>query len=216
MSDNPANATAAPSREPTQLKPVRVGEHEALFPVSRSWTVGTAAAVGMALLALLGVGLTTSSASIAPTYWICLVPVYGAACVAIAWARGRQHGKLAWSAAGRQVLHWAGIAIALGLDFLVRRTGEESGMAAGMNALLLLALGCYLAGVHLEWVFALVGVLLTVALIIVTKADQYLWLIFVVGAVTIALMIGLRWLLAKAHARKALAVRASTPVATGS
>jgi hypothetical protein len=178
--------------------------------------VGTAAAVGMALLALLGVGLTTSSASIAPTYWICLVPVYGAACVAIAWARGRQHGRLAWSAAARQLLHWVGIAVALGLDFLVRRTGEESGSAAGMNALLLLALGCYLAGVHLEWIFALVGVLLTVALIIVSKADQYMWLIFVVGAVTIAAMIGLRWLLARMHSRKSPAAAPPAPVATGS
>jgi hypothetical protein len=216
MSDNPANPTAAPSHEPAPPRQVLAEEREALFPISRSWTVGTSVAVGMALLALLGVGLTTSSASIAPTYWICLVPVYGAACVALAWARGRQHGKPAWAAVARQVLHWVGIAIALGLDFLIRGTGEESGIAAGMNALLLLALGCYLAGVHLDWLFALVGVLLTVALVIVTKADQYLWLIFVVGAVTIALMIALRWLLARAHSRKTLAVRASTPVATGS
>jgi hypothetical protein len=198
------------------LKQPPADVRESPFPLSRLWVVGTAVAVGMALLALLGVGLTTSSAAIAPTYWICLVPIYGAACIALAWARGRQPGKLAWSEAGRQVLHWAGIAIALGLDFLIRGTGEESGVAAGMNALLLLALGCFLAGVHLEWRFALVGVLLLLALVIVTKADQYLWLIFVIGAVTIAFMIALRWLLAKAHARKSLAARPSAPVATGS
>jgi hypothetical protein len=216
MSDQHANPAVAPRPEPTQLKQSPAGEAGELFPISRSWMVGTAVAVGMALLALLGVGLTTASAAVAPTYWVCLVPVYGAACVAIAWARGRHHGGFPWSATVRQVLHWVGIAIALGLDFIIRGTGEESGNAAGMNALLLLALGCYLAGVHLEWLFALVGVLLTVALIVVTKAQEYLWLIFVVGAVTIAVMIVLRWLLAMAHSRKAMAAKAPVSVATGS
>jgi hypothetical protein len=216
MSDHPAKPVVAPSPDPVPPKPTRAEIREDLFPISRSWIIGTGVAVGMALLALLGVGLTTTSASIAPTYWISLVPIYGAACVGIAWARGRHRGGVAWSGVVRQVLHWVGIAIALGLDFLIRGTGEETGSAAGMNALLLLALGCYLAGVHLEWVFTLVGVLLTVALVIVTKAEQYLWLIFVVGAVTIALIIALRWLLARAHARKSLGAQASAPVATGS
>jgi hypothetical protein len=112
-------------------------------------------------------------------------------------------------------LHWLAIAAALGLDFLIRATGEESGVAAGMNALLLLALGCFLAGIHVEWLFTLVGALLTVALIILAKAEEYIWLIFVAGAVTIALILALRWVLA-AHSRKALASRAAIPVATGS
>jgi hypothetical protein len=216
MSEQPVNPVVAPSPDPGHLKQPRAELREELFPISRSWMIGTGVAVGMTLLALLGVGLTTTSRSVAPAYWISLVPIYGAACAALAWARGRHHGRFAWSAVTRQVLHWVGIAIALGLDFFIRGTGEETGSAAGMNALLLLALGCYLAGVHLDWLFALVGVLLTVALIILTKAEEYLWLIFVVGAVTIAVIVGLRWLLGRAHARRSLAAQASAPVATGS
>jgi hypothetical protein len=58
-----------------------------------------------------------------------------------------------------------------------------------MNAMLLLALGCYLAGVHFEWLFVLVGILLTLALLVVVKADQYVWLIFVVGGLAVAAML---------------------------
>jgi hypothetical protein len=169
----------------------------------------------MVLLALLGVAITRASRAAAPVYWICLVPVYGAACIAVAWARGRQHGGIAWSAIGRQVLHWLGIAIALGLDFLVRSTGEESGAAAGLNALLLLALGCYLAGIHLEWVFSLVGLLLTVALVILAEAEEYVWLIFVVGAMILAVVIALRWLLHREQAPGAPAAQTAAPTRTG-
>jgi hypothetical protein len=225
MSDQPTNPVAEPTAQrvaepvatptPEGTPPVvpRREESESLFPISGSWMVATAASVAMVLLALLGVGLTTANAAVAPTYWVCLVPLFGAGCVAIAWARARHHSMLAWPAVTRQVLHWAGIAIALWIDFLIRGTGVESGTAAGMNALLLLALGCFLAGVHLEWMFALVGVLLTVALIIVTKADEYLWLIFVIGAVTIAVMIALRWVLVRIARSRAAG---STVVVTGS
>ncbi len=108
------------------------------------------------------------------------------------------------------MLHWLGIGVALGLDFLVRRSGEETGVAAGLNALLVLALGCYLAGVHLEWMFAVVGALLTLTLVIVAKADQYLWLIFVAGGITIAAMLVVRWMLHKSSAKSGPAISPAT------
>src|SRR5205085_439078 len=93
----------------------------------------------------------------------------------------------------RQIAHGLGIGVALWLDFLIRRSGEETATAAGLNAMMLLALGCYLAGVHLEWHFALVGVVLTLAMITVAKANQYSWMIFVVGGVAIVALLGWRW-----------------------
>jgi hypothetical protein len=88
-------------------------------------------------------------------------------------------------------------------------------MAAGMNALLLLALGCYLAGIHLDWLFVPVGLLLTLALVCVAKADQYLWLVFVVGGLAIVgLFFAMRWL-NRAHTRKSLEA-ASHSVPAGS
>jgi hypothetical protein len=102
----------------------------------------------------------------------------------------------------QQIFHWVGIAAALGLDFVIRGTGEETATAAGLNALLLLALGCYLAGIHLERLFVVVGVLLTLTLIIVAKADQYVWLVFVVGGIAIVAMIAGRRLYVRWFSRK--------------
>ena len=61
----------------------------------------------------------------------------------------------------------------------MQRTGEQSGTVAGQTALMLLAIGCLLAGVHFEWVFIFVGLLLFTTLVLVVKAEQYLWLIFI-------------------------------------
>jgi hypothetical protein len=195
MSDHPVSTPAAPGGK-------GAAEQPPYFPITGSWKVASIGAIVMVLLALLGVGLTASGSTAAAPYWVALVPVYGAVCVATAWARahkGEKHQIV------RQALHWVGVAVALGLDFVVRSSGEETSMAAGMNALLLLALGCYLAGVHLDWLFVPVGILLTLALICVAKADQYLWLIFVVGGLAIAGLLFVMRRLSRAHARAAAA-----------
>jgi hypothetical protein len=169
----------------------------------------------MILLALLGVALSSASSSVAPVYWVSLVPIYGVLCIGIAWTRARQDERAVRPELIRQLLHWLGIGVALALDFLIRGAQVETGKAAGLNALLLLALGCYLAGIHLEWIFTLVGVLLSLALIVVTKAEEYVWLIFVVGGLAIAAMFAVQWFFGKAHSNKSVRTGAPAPHPTG-
>lgn len=175
---SPSNAPAAPSG-PQRSQ----AAHPSAFAMQGSWKVGLVVAMVMVLLALLGVGLTTANSAVAPTYWVSLVPIYGMLCVFAAYTRSGIGGVADRGAVVRQIFHWLGIAAALGLDFYIRGTGQENGVAAGLNALLLLAVGCYLAGVHLEWPFAVVGVLLSVTLVCVAEADEYLWLILIIGSV---------------------------------
>jgi hypothetical protein len=113
-------------------------------------------------------------------------------------------------------LHWLGIALALWLDFFIRGTGEESSLGAGLNALLLLALGCYLAGIHLHTHFTGVAVLLTLTLILGAKADQYLWMVFIVGALSVAAMVGLMFARGALHWRKGQKTKPAHPVPAGS
>jgi hypothetical protein len=197
MSNQPANVTGSPAdAQPTP------GERQSFFQITRSMKIGTIAGAIMVVLALIGVGLTTSRSEIALTYWIWLVPVYGLLCIATAGARGWHEKGLRQLQLVRQVAHWLGIGLALWIDFLIRRAGEETATSAALSAMMLLALGCYLAGVHLEWHFILVGAVLILATITIAKAEQYLWLIFVVGAFAVAAMLGWRWLLARWHSRK--------------
>jgi hypothetical protein len=184
--------------------------------IHRSWKIAAVTSVVMVLLALIGVGLTTASSGAAPVYWISLVPVYGFLCIGTACSHKRSDGGLDRSAILRQVLHWLGIALALWLDFFIRGTGAESGLGAGLNALLLLALGCYLAGVHLHTQFTGVALLLTLTLIVGAKADQYLWMIFIVGALSVAAMVGLMFARGALHWRKGQKAKPAQPVAAGS
>ena len=179
-----------------------------LFPVARSWKVAMIVGIVMVLLAMLGVGLTTTSRDVAPAYWVSLVPIYGLLCIAMARARARHEGHPYHTLVVRQVFHWLGVAVALALDFAIRSSGEETGRASGLNALLVLSLGCFLAGVHLEWLFALVGLLLTLTLIIITTAEEYIWLMFIVGGLAIAGMLVFQWLMSKKHAQGSAAAGA--------
>jgi hypothetical protein len=215
MSTQPAPATdpqvVAASAEPKP--PPAAGETS--FRIPRTWQVAAIAAVIMVLLALVGIGLTTTTSyQVASTYWICLVPFYGLLCVATAW---RWHGKhIDRPAVLRQLWHWLGIGAALALDFFIRGSGEETGVAAGLNAMLLLALGCFLAGIHLDWLFVVVGLLLAAALVVVAKADQYLWLMFLVGGIAIAAMLVYVWLLGPRLTRKGAASSPAPSVPAGS
>jgi hypothetical protein len=194
----PAGQTGSAPHATTQPTP--------LFPITRSWKLAAIGAIIMVLLALLGVAITTASRAAGPIYWIALVPVYAVLSIATTRARERHAGGEAHQVhIWRQIWHWLGIGVALVVDFLIRGTGEESGLGAGLNAMLLLAVGCYLAGVHFEWLFAVVGVLLTLALIILMKTDQYLWLIFVIGGLSILAVYGLPRLFERRHRKPMVA-----------
>ena len=133
----------------------------------------------MALLALVGTGVTLADASWASTYWLALVPIYGVLCVIAAWYHS---GQLTGSVM-RQVLHWLSVAAVIALDFTLLRRGEQPAAGAGLSSLLILALGCLLAGVHLEWLFGLVGLLLLAIFAVVAMAQQYVTIAFIVAAV---------------------------------
>jgi hypothetical protein len=145
----------------------------------------------MALLALIGTGITLADASWARTYWLALVPVYGILCVIAAWQRtGQFTGSVL-----RQVLHWLSVGVAIALDYAFLRRGEPV-QGSGLSSLLILALGSLLAGIHLEWLFGLVGVLLIAIFALVGLAKQYVTAAFLVAAAG-ALIFAAYWALRK-------------------
>jgi hypothetical protein len=146
----------------------------------------------MALLALVGTGITLADASWARAYWLALVPVYGVLCVIAAWYRtGQFTGSVL-----RQILHWLSVGAVIALDFTLLRRGEQPALGAGLSSLLILALGSLLAGIHLEWLFALVGLLLLAIFVLVSLAQQYVTLGFLLAALA-ALIVAAYWVLRK-------------------
>jgi hypothetical protein len=142
----------------------------------------------MAFLALVGTGVTIADVAWARSYWLALVPIYGVLCVLAAWYHtGHFTGTVI-----RQILHWLSVAAAIALDFTLLRRGEQAAAGSGLSSLLILALGCLLAGIHLEWLFALVGVLLLAILASVSVAHQYVTIAFLVAALA-ALVFAAYW-----------------------
>ena len=181
MSERPVSPSPITNPASSPLQNVTRREPETLSVSRHFWKVGAIVATIMVILALIGVGLTTTYRSVALRYWMTLVPIYGLLCVATAWLRSQQEAEFDFGAVIRQVVHWLGVGAAVALGFYVNSTGEETGSASGLDALLLLAIGCFLAGVHFQWLFALVGILLALALVCLVKVNQYLWLIFLGG-----------------------------------
>src|SRR5262249_38341557 len=102
--------------------------------------------------------------------------------------------RLGLRAVGRQLLHWLVVWGAVVFDFWLRGTGGEAGVAAGFDALLLLAVGCFLPGLHPEASFALARILLTATLFVLVKAAQYFWILFAIGLAILAVIAGIAWL----------------------
>ncbi len=151
-----------------------------------SFTVSAVLAAIMMGLALLGAGVTLADVTWAEKYWLTLVPVFGLICIGAAWSRTRALD----STVIRQVLHWLAVAVVIAANFsFFRRTGEQTSLATGLSTLLILSLGCLLAGIHLEWMFALVGLLLLAIAIVISVAQEYMALVFLIGALLIVLVL---------------------------
>ncbi len=164
----------------------------AWFPISRFATI---VAVAMTTLAVVGTGVTLADSRWARAYWLFLVPVYGLLCIATAWHRRHATGRVV----ERTVLHWLGIAVAIAIDFAyVQGTGEQTATGTGLSSLIILSVGCLLAGVHLEWPIGLVGILLLGIVIVVAVAQEYLLLVFLSGTFLLLAYFGATKLLRKA------------------
>lgn len=147
-------------------------------------------AVIMVLLAMVGAGITLADVTWARKYWLLLVPIYGVLCTFTAWYHARALDQMVT----RQILHWVSVGIAIVVDFtFLQGSGEQTSTATGLSSLLILALGCLLAGVHMEWLFGLVGLMLLAIVVVVAIAQDYLTLVFLIGMVVIAVILAAQW-----------------------
>ena len=175
-----------PAGHPDAVLPAKAGDqatpgHTTQHHVPSSVAAGLA--VVMILLALVGSGLTLANVSWAEKYWLYLVPVFGIICTIAAWFHTRTIDR----AVIRQILHWCAVGLTIVVDFnFMQRSGQQTPVATGLSSLLILALGCLLAGIHLEWMFAFVGLLLLATAIFVSVAQEYMALVMLIGLILIA------------------------------
>ena len=147
------------------------------------------------VLTLIGVGYTSFTKRPTTTYWEFLVPVTGALCIWSGWRSAREKKeelRLIWT----QVVHWLAFFVAMNLLLLPSVQDMVNADATGLAILLLLALGTFVAGVHIPaWEVCVLGVVMALFVPAIAWIEEaalivLLALIVLIGAGTMFWWIG--------------------------
>ena len=131
-------------------------------------------------LALIGMSLTQATKGGGALYWLILLWIYALFSLARAWLQARKRHEPIWSEIHLRFFHWLGALVALHLIFLLERHEILSRDAASDTSMVILGLSSYLAGLHFERMFLLIGIVLAIMAVIGAFVEQYtLWLIIV-------------------------------------
>ena len=139
--------------------------------------------IGLLGLAIAGMAVADYSASSGLSYWLVVIPLFGAVSVANGWRRARTRGTSVSSVLLSQVMHWGALVIAVYLIYLLEGTGRLNREDAGLVALLCLSLTTLLAGIHFDWRLAVLGVLLGAGTACAALVDEFFWMLLIPAAI---------------------------------
>jgi hypothetical protein len=147
--------------------------------------------VVLVLLSAIGVAINDVSPQSAFRYWIWMAPTFGVTSVAAAWWRAQRRGESVATAVQRQVFHWAGVGGAVYLIYMLQSTGRMENEAAGLSALVVIALASFLAGVHSDWRLMVLGVVLGITVVGFAILEQIIWVVVIPALLVILIAIGI-------------------------
>jgi hypothetical protein len=139
-----------------------------------------------AVIALFGFALVDFRADWVPEYWAIAGPVGFCASVYLSRRHARRIGQASASEGRRYALHWGAVLVAVALAVLLRTQGAMSSEHLHAVILLVLALGYFTAGLHLDRPLLWVGLLMGAGFVVVMLVSVYAWTV-----VGIALAVGL-------------------------
>ncbi len=155
-------------------------------------SVGTDEAILITLIALsaIGIGVTNFAPLKSFWYWASMAPVFGLVSLYIGWSKARRRGEGVSRIIRVQILHWAGLFAAIALIYLLYEpAGRINNNQLGILCLLALALATFLAGVHFDWRFLLVGIVLGACVAGAAVVEQFIWMIIIPIVVVIFLAV---------------------------
>ena len=195
-SDTPPGVTTPAGTHvpsPAGIPTVASHPHAGSAPPGRRWPgwlgVEEIAFIALLMLAIGGMAVTDYSARSGLSYWLVVIPLFGAVSVFNGWRKARASGKNISAVLLSQLLHWGALVVAVYLIYLLERTGRLNREDAGLVALLSLSLTTVLAGIHFNWRLAVLGILLAVGTACAALVEEFFWILLiptvVVGAVVV-------------------------------
>ena len=131
----------------------------------------------LVVLSGIGVAVNDYSPKSAFRYWLWMAPTFGVVCIVAAWWRAAIRGESVVTAVQRQLLHWVGVVGAVYLIYLLQSTGRMENEAAGLAALIVIALSAFLAGVHTDWRLMVLGAVLSITVAGFAILEQMIWIV---------------------------------------
>lgn len=139
------------------------------------------------ILTLVGVAYASFSRQSMVGYWEFLAPVIGILCVAVGWPHAHDRAarlRLVWT----QALHWLAFLVAMNLLLLTGVSSLIGANALGLTILTLLALGTFVAGVHIQsWQICVLGMVMGIGVPAVAWIERSA-LLLLLGAVALAVV----------------------------
>jgi hypothetical protein len=143
----------------------------------------------LGVMVMIGLFLSNYSSEWARAYWCAMFPIFGVACLAHELAAGRAYELALWRILLRQALHWIGPIVAVKILFMQHARGQMANDAVALAIILLLAVTCFLAGVHFDPSFYWVSAFLALAAVIGTEVETYLWFVVVLLLIGVAITV---------------------------
>lgn len=145
-------------------------------------------------LSAIGTGVTNVWPVKSFWYWAVMVLIFGASSIYIGWSKARKRGEGVTRIIRIQLLHWIGLlATVILVYYLFTNTNRIDSNQLALITLIALALTTYLAGVHFDWRFMVIGIILGAVVAFVGFMEQYIWIVIIPIVIAMGIII-FRWL----------------------
>jgi hypothetical protein len=128
-----------------------------------------------AAIVAIGFSLIDFRPDVVPVYWTVAGPTGFLISAYLGWRHARRIGQASSADGGRHLLHWGAVLAAIALTVFLGVSGALPSGALGTQILVVLALGYFTAGLHLDRSFLWVGLLMGAGSIVVTFVSSYAW-----------------------------------------
>lgn len=155
------------------------------------WKARLSVGIIMLALAFLGMVVTDVRSVGGWDYWKWMVPVYALLALWLSWYVKRKQQTLSPITIWHEVLHWLGLIGAIFLVSHLVHLGTISRFIAGIFHLILLSLALFLAGIYIESIFILIGIVLGVFALLTAMLVQYIYVFIIPIAIAAVLVIAI-------------------------
>jgi hypothetical protein len=154
------------------------------------------------VMTMLGVAYTSASRRPLVIYWEVLALTVGAVCIITGWRQTQGSDarvRMLWT----QALHWGAFLVAMNIVLLPGVQRLLTSSATGITLLMLLALGTFVAGIHLSVRICLLGLTMALSVPAIAWLKQSALFLLLAAIAVVAIALGIWWVRAGSRPSRA-------------